>query len=116
MKLTRSTAWLLGSLCAIAATACTREEDAYPDFVKVEYSQTQCADRWGQVRNKQELVAAAQIYLGQQGITLHQAKASRKGAAIHCDACTCPTGVVLEGKVQPTDVAAVRALGFYRPQ
>ena len=80
--------------------------------MKVRYAQTQCADRWGQASGTQQLVAAAQAYLVRQGLTIHQAQARVDNAGAVCTACTCPTGLVLEGAVPPADVAAVRALGF----
>ena len=110
---TQVAAWLLGSLCAVAATGCAREEaDLAPELVAVRYAQTQCADRWGQAAGTQQLVSVAQTYLAQQGLTLHQPQASVKSAGAVCAACTCPTGLLLEGKVQPADLAAVLALGF----
>ncbi|MFC7668089.1 hypothetical protein ACFQT0_12370 [Hymenobacter humi] len=80
----------------------------------VRYAQTQCADRWGQASGTQQLAAAAQAYLAQQGLTLHQPQASVKNAGAVCSACNCPTGLVLEGTVQPADLSAVLALGFTR--
>ncbi|ALW85925.1 hypothetical protein AUC43_12955 [Hymenobacter sedentarius] len=112
-KPTRFAAWLFGSLCTLAAVGCTCElEDPAPELVGVRYAQTQCADRWGQAPSTQQLVAAAQGYLAQQGLTLHQPRASVKDAGAVCTACTCLTGLVLEGAVQPADLPAVLALGF----
>lgn len=110
---TRFAAWLLGGLCMVAALGCAREKDPpVPDLVKVCYAQTQCADRWGQASGTQQLVAAAQAYLARQGLTIHQAQARVDNAGAVCTACTCTTGLVLEGSVPPADVAAVLALGF----
>jgi len=112
-KPSRFSAWLLGGLYALAAAGCANEkEDALPDLVAVRYAQTQCADPWGYARNTPLLAGVAQAYLAQQGVTLHQPQASAKNTPSWCDACTCTTGVVLEGKVQPAEVAAVLALGF----
>ena len=112
-KPTRFTTWLLGGLCAIAAAGCDCEKEApAPELVGVRYAQTQCADRWGKASDTQQLVAAAQTYLAQQGLTLHQPQASGKTDEATCTACTCPTGLVLEGRVQPADLSAVLALGF----
>ena len=112
LKLTRLTGLLLGSLCAIEAMSCTEEKNPAPDLVAVRYAQTQCADRWGQAQSAQQLVAAAQTYLAQQGLTLHQPQASVKDAGLVCNACPCTTGLVLEGTVQSADLSAVLALGF----
>jgi len=110
---TRFAVWLLGSLCIVAALSCGREkEPPAPDLVGVRYAQTQCADRWGQAPGTQQLVIVAQAYLTQQGLTLHQPRARVNDAGAVCSACTCPTGLVLEGTVPPADVAAVLALGF----
>ena len=76
------------------------------------YAQTQCADRWGQAQGTQQLVAAAQGYLAQQGLVLQQLRARVINAGAVCNACTCPTGLLLEGAVGPTDLPAVLALGF----
>jgi len=112
---TRFTAWLLGSLCVVAASGCAREKVGPTlELVGVRYAQTQCADRWGQASSTQQLVALAQAYLAQQGLTLHQPQARVDNAGAACNACVCPTGVVLEGRVQPADVAAVLALGFIK--
>ena len=114
-KPTRFAAWLFGSLCFLAAVGCTREqEDPSPELVGVRYAQTQCADRWGQATSTQQLVVAAQGYLAQQGLMLHQPRASVKNAGAVCTACTCATGLVLEGTVQPADLSAVLALGFVK--
>ncbi|OWP61367.1 hypothetical protein CDA63_19770 [Hymenobacter amundsenii] len=97
----------------MATVGCTGEqEDPAPELVGVRYAQTQCADRWGQAASTQQLLAAAQGYLAQQNLTLHQPRASIKDAGAVCTACTCPTGLVLEGTVQPADLPAVLALGF----
>jgi hypothetical protein len=113
---TQSLAWLLGSLCALSAARCTsnklEKEDPSPKLVEVRYVQTQCADRWGPAPSTQALVTTAQAYLAQQGLTLHQPQATVQNPGAVCSACSCPTGVVLEGSVAPTEVAAVLALGF----
>ncbi len=112
--LTRGAARLLALLCALAVTACAGDKkDPAPDgLVGVRYAQTQCADRWGPAPSPPELVAAAQTYLAHQGVTLHQPTASTQNAGAVCTACTCPTGVVLQGTVVPADLSAVLALGF----
>jgi hypothetical protein len=118
---TRFAVWLLSGLCVLAAPGCicgpdtdTLPEPAQPETeqVAVSYAQTQCADRWGQARGTQQLVAVAQAYLAQQGLTLNQPRASVTGQASACAACTCPTGLVLEATVSPADLPAVLALGF----
>ena len=112
-KPARFAGYLLGGLCAVAAASCTsKKADPNPDLMAVRNDQTQCADRWGQAQGTQQLVAAAQTYLAQQGLTLHQPRASATSISAVCSACTCPTGLVLEGSVQPADLAAVLALGF----
>jgi hypothetical protein len=117
-KPTRFATGLLGGLCAIAALSCTSKEEVRPepapksDAVTVTYAQTQCADRWGQAPSAQQLVAKAQAYLAQQGLTLNQPQAAATGQASTCAACTCPTGLVLEATVSPADLPAVLALGF----
>ena len=109
----RFAAWLLSGLGALATVSCTSEEkNPEPELVGVQYAQTQCADRWGQAPGTRQLVAAAQAYLAQQNLTLYQAQASVKNSGAVCAACTCPTGLVLEGAVQPADLQAVLALGF----
>lgn len=121
-KYPRFTTWLLGSLCALATTSCIcgpkselpepAQQQPKAELVAVRYAQTQCADRWGQAQGTQQLVTAAQAYLAQQGLTLNQPQASATGQAGACAACTCPTGLVLEASVSPTDLPAVLALGF----
>ena len=109
----RFAAWLLSGLCALATVSCTSEEkNPEPELVGVQYAQTQCADRWGQAPGTRQLVAAAQAYLAQQNLTLYLAQVSVKNSGAVCAACTCPTGLVLEGAVQPADLQAVLALGF----
>lgn len=117
---TRFAAWLLGGLCAVAAAGCTHHstEEVRPEpavnqgLIGVRYAQTQCADRWGQASGPQQLVDMARAYLAQRNLTLSLAQASAKGPAAVCAACTCPTGLVLEGRVSPGDLPAVLALGF----
>jgi hypothetical protein len=112
-KPTRFAARLLGLLCVLATAGCASEKQGpAPDLIGVRYAQTQCADRWGQASGTQQLVTVAQAYLAQQGLALHQPQASVKNAGAVCNACTCPTGLVLEGTVSPADVTAVLALGF----
>ena len=57
-------------------------------------------------------MAVAQAYLAQQGLALHQPRARVANAGAICNACHCPTGLVLEGTVPPADTAAMLALGF----
>ncbi|MBF9223530.1 hypothetical protein [Hymenobacter ruricola] len=118
-KPTRLATWLLSGLCAFAAVSCTGKKDEIQpepaqkqDLVAVTYAQTQCNDRWGQAQGTQQLVAKAQAYLAQQGLTLNQPQASVAGPPAVCAACTCPTGLVLEATVSPADLPAVLALGF----
>ena len=109
----RLSAGLLSSLCLIATASCAFEKESPgPGLVRVSYAQTQCADRWGQARGTQQFVAAAQTYLFQQGLTLYKPQAIAKNLGFTCDACTCPTGLVLKGRVKPADLPAVLALGF----
>jgi hypothetical protein len=115
MKSTRLSAWLLASLCVVASTSCHSERDPEPadaDLVQVRYAQTQCADKWGSVRGTQQLETTATTYLAQQGITLFNAHASQVSVEAVCNACTCPTGVVLTGKVTSAQLVAIQALGF----
>ncbi|MBO2007918.1 hypothetical protein [Hymenobacter negativus] len=116
MKRTRLTIWLLSGLCSITAASCSCKEKSDPEpeqtTVKVSYAQTYCSDRWGQAQGTQQLAAVATAYLAQQGITLYQPRASAKYPAAVCNACSCTTGLVLEGTVSPADLAAVQALGF----
>ena len=110
---TRPATWLLGGLCALAAAGCTRDQASpAPEPVAVRYAQTQCADPWGQAPDPQQLVAVAQAYLAQQGLALHQPRARVANAGAICNACHCPTGLVLEGTVPPADAATMLALGF----
>jgi putative hemolysin len=115
-KPTRFAAGLLGGLCALAAASCTADqvepEHPAPTLMGVRYVQTQCADRWGQAPGTQALVNAARTYLAQQGLTLHQAQAGGTNTGAVCAACTCPTGLVLEGAVALAELPAVLALGF----
>ena len=112
-KSIRFAAWLLGSLCVLATSGCAHEKEGpTPELVAVRYTQIQCGEPWSQVYGAQPLVASAQAYLAQQGITLHHPQAHVIQAGGVCQACGCPTGVVLEGAVQPADVTAVLALGF----
>ncbi|HEX8349118.1 MAG TPA: hypothetical protein VF598_04085 [Hymenobacter sp.] len=115
-KSIQSAAWLLGSLCALSAAKCTsnelEREDPAPQLVEVRYVQTQCSDRWGPAPSTQALVTTARAYLAQRGLTLYQPQAIVQNTGAVCSACSCPTGVVLEGSVAPAEVAAVLALGF----
>ncbi len=120
MNVSRPTAWLLSSLLALASAACTCKKDApAPEepkiqTTKVSYAQTQCSDKWGQARTPQQLEALATAYLAQQGIILTNPKATQSAPAAVCNACMCPTGVVLVGEVPPGQLAAVQALGFQK--
>ncbi|MFD2717689.1 hypothetical protein ACFST9_03110 [Hymenobacter monticola] len=120
-KSNRPATWLLGCLSALAATGCIcgPDNDNLPEptqpqqeQVAVRYAQTQCADRWGQAQGPQQLVVVAGAYFAQRGLTLNQPQASATGQASVCNACNCPTGLVLEATVSPADLAAVLALGF----
>lgn len=113
-KPTRLVAYLFSSLCFLSTEGCTRDaQDPAPtSLVGVRYAQTQCADPWGQASSTQQLVVVARGYLAQHGITLFQPQARVDNAGAVCTACSCSTGVVLAGAVQPADVSAVLALGF----
>jgi len=109
----RFAAWLLSGLSALTTVSCTAEKkNPEPELVGVQYEQTQCADPWGLTHGTQQLAAVAQAYLAQQGLTLYQPQASVKNSGATCAACSCPTGLVLGGAVQPADLQAVLALGF----
>ena len=115
MNSPRLTIWLLSSLCAFAGTSCKKNsEPAPPDpaTVAVSYAQTYCADPWGDTKSNIQLVAAASAYLASKGIALTNAQASQVSAPATCLACTCGTGVVLTGRVDSTQLAAVQALRF----
>jgi len=116
MTYLRPTAWLLSSLLALASVACSTKDTPAPEqdqLTKVSYAQTQCADKWGQVRTTQQLETVAAAYLAQQGITLSNPKATAPSApGLVCHACTCPTGTVLVGEVPASQLAAIQALGF----
>ncbi len=120
MNALRPTAWLLSSLLALAGTGCSlcHEPDIEPapakqsSGIKVRYAQTYCADRWGQAPTPQQLETAATTFLNQQGISLVNAYATQAAPAAVCNACACTTGVVLEGEVSATQLAAIQALGF----
>jgi hypothetical protein len=118
MKTSRLSTWLFSGMCAFAAISCNDkkaeiqpETDTSIEKVHVRYVQTQCADRWGQAQGAQALIAAAQAYLTQRNLTLYQPTTSN-GSPSACAACTCPTGLVLEGDVRTADLSAVQALGF----
>jgi hypothetical protein len=115
MKSVRLTAWLLASLCAFAGSSChhkNSEPAPEADAVQVSYAQTSCADKWGQASTPQLLETVATTYLTQQGIALSQAQATRVNQGAICNACMCPTGVVLVGTVPASQLAAILALGF----
>jgi hypothetical protein len=111
MTSARFTGWLLSSLCAFS-TSCHQQHDPEPAFAQVSYAQTQCADKWGLVRDTAQLETTATAYLAKQGITLVNAHASQVSAEAACNACTCGTGVVLTGQVTYAQLAAIQALGF----
>jgi hypothetical protein len=118
MRLLRLSTWLLGSLLLL--NSCNKCNEPAPepvpaiepDQVSVSYDQTQCADKWGQAATPQQLEALAVAYLAKQGITLAGPKASQTGPPTVCNACSCPTGVVLVGTVHVNQVTAIQALGF----
>ena len=117
MNSLRLPAGLLGSLLLLAGTSCSlchepEPENLPPSVYQVSYAQTQCADKWGQARTPQQLETVATAYLAQQGITLTSPKATQAAPASVCNACACPTGVVLVGEVVPSQLAAIQALGF----
>jgi len=105
---------LLSSTCFVA-TSCQQDDpepEATTTLVRVSYAQTYCADKWGQATGTQQLESVATTYLTQQGITTSQLIARVNGPASLCNACTCTTGLVLEGLVPDTDVPALEGLGF----
>jgi hypothetical protein len=116
MNSLRLSAWLLASLSALAITSCHHcdpEPELPPaDVVAVSYAQTQCADKWGFTRDNQQFQTLAIAYLAQQGITLSQTQATQVNSGAVCNACMCPTGVVLVGTVPTSQLAAIQALGF----
>jgi hypothetical protein len=123
----RLSTWLLSGLLALTGMGCSTNNEPEPtsedtskpspiiciiEGVKVRYKQTYCADRWGQASTTQQLETVATAYLAQQGITFNGAHATRATPAAVCNACTCTTGVVLEGEISPSQLAAIQALGF----
>jgi hypothetical protein len=81
-------------------------------MVRVSYRQTYCADRWGRAADLPQFESIATAYLSQQGVIAHQLKASVKEPPAVCNACTCTTGLVLEGLVRTTDLPTLEKLGF----
>ena len=113
MKTARFVTWLLGGLCALASLGCHKTTaEPTEEVVQVNYTQTQCADPWGQANGVQKLQAVATAYLAQQGIVGHTLQASVQSTGTVCSACICPTGLVLAGSVRKTDLPALQALGF----
>jgi hypothetical protein len=114
MKSTRLLTSLFGVLAAVAVLSCNSKnpQPKKENLVKVSYVQTYCADPWGNSSTPQQLQTTATAYLAQQNITLVDASASTRFPESMCRACTCTTGVVLEGAVRSADLAAVLALGF----
>jgi hypothetical protein len=111
----RLVVWLLSSLCAFASTSCHQQRDPEPilsDLAQVSYAQTQCADKWGMAATSAQLETVATTYLAQQGINLVNAHAAKTGMEATCNACTCPTGLVLTGQVAYSQLAAIQAQGF----
>lgn len=106
--------------CALAAglSACKKSE-AEPspiNSVTVRYAQTNCADPWAATaanpNTDEGFQAAVEQYMQQKGIKLYSVKVSTMAASAVCRDCTCPTGRSLEAKVESTDVAALRQVGF----
>lgn len=117
MPFLRLPACLLSSLLLLAIASCKHSDEPEPEsfppsVYKVSYAQTQCADKWGPAPTTQQLETVATTYLAQQGITLKYATASQAAPAAVCNACTCPTGLVLMGQVDMSQLAAIEALGF----
>jgi putative hemolysin len=107
-------------LCALAAgvSACKKSEaePAPANPVTVRYAQTNCADPWATAASNpntdEDFQAAVQQYVQQKGIKLYSVKVSTTATQGACRACTCPTGRSLEAKVEATDVAALKQVGF----
>mgnify|MGYP006899134068 CR=1 FL=1 len=118
-------ALLLGGLFSLGAAGC-QKKDVRPheqpgrcgtvvtDSIFVRYEQTYCADPWGQAQGAQQLQAAAQAYLGQQGLRPSTVTAYVRNPAAVCNACTCTTGLVVEAAIAPPDLPVMQALGFTR--
>jgi len=117
MKFIQFASCLLLSSACFVGTSCQPDDpepEAKTTFVRVSYAQTYCADKWGQATGTQQLESVATTYLAQQGISTGQLTARVNGPASLCNACTCTTGLVLEGLVPATDVPALESLGFKR--
>ena len=115
MKSPPFTTWLLGIVCAVAATGCTDKEGVppEPERISVRYTQTQCDDPWGAAHGEQALLTAAQAYLVQHNLPLHQLRATT-GPAAAGFGCSTPTGLVLEGGASPQDVPLLLSIGFMK--
>ncbi|QJX46081.1 hypothetical protein HMJ29_03650 [Hymenobacter taeanensis] len=103
------------------ASACDKEETepgpANP--VTVRYAQTNCADPWAttapNTTTDEGFQQAVQQYVEQKGVKLYGIKISNSASQVTCRACACPTGKVLEAKVEATEVATVKQIGFKQP-
>jgi hypothetical protein len=107
-------AWLLSSLFF---ANCDRRNEPVPDetadLVAVRYFITYCSDKWGNSNSSQQYLTTASAYLAQQGITFSQAQLTQYNGVIPaCAMCTCATGMLLEGRVPSSQLAAIQALGF----
>jgi hypothetical protein len=115
MPLARVIGWILLGSASFSSAGC-RSTDPAPatdtELVQVSYAQTYCADRWGQTAGLQQFESVATTYLSQQGVTAHQLKARVKEQAAGCNACTCTTGLVLEGLVRQADLPTLEKVGF----
>ncbi|TGD81303.1 hypothetical protein [Hymenobacter wooponensis] len=111
-------------LCVVAAgiSAC-KKSDAEPspnNPVTVTYAQTVCADPWAvsstSANTDEGFQQVVQQYVGQKGVKLYSIKISNTAVQTStCRTCTCPTGRMLEAKVEATDVAALKQMGFKQP-
>ncbi|TGE10074.1 hypothetical protein [Hymenobacter fodinae] len=107
-------------LCALAAgVAACKKSDAEPapaNPVTVRYAQTFCADPWitsaTNPSTDEGFQTVVEQYVGQKNIKLYSIKISTTAILGNCRTCSCPTGRTLEAKVEATDVAALKQVGF----
>jgi hypothetical protein len=112
----RSCIFLISILFLLVA-ACSSDE--VEDKAALYWSQTKCSDPWDTKENDSQSKTKNAIisYLDEQGIgnvKIVSFENTLSDGGVTCDACICPTGVIITVEVNPESVEKMEDLGFIK--
>lgn len=89
-------------------------DDSYNSINILNYSPTQCAEKWQFGSTDAETIANFDQYLKEIGIEAKSISISATDGKVYCAACTCPSGRVISLKADVINSEKLVNLGFVK--